>query len=326
MIKKLFHRINSMYNMSFGLFAAFISDYNEYRTSHSNKFTLANDERSILLLSHALEKGMSFTNKRPNWGGVKALTLCKALDSYIAHEGQKNEIFTLAINVLDRYSKDPFASTDKCTTESINKLTHKYNDLIGKKEAGSKEVTEPPYFDENTILSFFSTRRSVRLFSSVAISKGEINKALNIASYTPTACNRQTSKVYAFRDKEKIRKILDLQLGDQGWCTNADTLFVITGVATYFGGVYERHQAYIDGGLFAMNFIYGLHLQHIATCFKMFVRNPKVMKDFRKTCNIQENEIPIVLILAGHYSEESSECPVSSRFTVSCMLDGKDIS
>ena len=120
--------------------------------------------------------------------------------------------------------------------------------------------------------------------------------------------------------------ILDLQLGDQGWCTNADTLFVRTGVATYFGGVYERHQAYIDGGLFAMNFIYGLHLQHIATCFKMFVRNPKVMKDFRKTCNIQENEIPIVLILAGHYSEESSECPVSSRFTVSCMLDGKDIS
>ena len=105
MIKKLFHRINSMYNMSFGLFAAFISDYNEYRTSHSNKFTLANDERSILLLSHA-------------------------------HEGQKNEICTLAINVLVRYSKDPFASTDKCTTESINKLTHRYIDLIGKKEAG----------------------------------------------------------------------------------------------------------------------------------------------------------------------------------------------
>lgn len=254
------------------------------------------------------------------------MSLCKALDSYIAHNGQKNEIFTLAINVLYRYSKDPFASTDKCTRESIYKQTQQYNDLIGKKEVGSKQVIEPPYFDENTILSFFSSRSSVRTFSSEAISKEEINKALNIASYTPTACNRQTSKVYAFRDKEKIRKILDLQLGDQGWCNNADTLFVITGVATYFGGVYERHQTYIDGGLFAMNFIYGLHLQHIASCFKMFVREPKVMKDFRKTCNIPGNEMPIVLILAGHYSEEKSECPVSSRLSVSCMLDGKKIS
>lgn len=71
MIKRLLNRIHSMYRMSFDLFAAFISDYNEYRISHGKKYTLANDERSILLLSHALEKGMSFTNKRSNWGGER---------------------------------------------------------------------------------------------------------------------------------------------------------------------------------------------------------------------------------------------------------------
>ena len=115
MIKKLFHRINSMYNMSFGLFAAFISDYNEYRTSHSNKFTLANDERSILLLSHALEKGMSFTNKRPNWGGVKALTLCKASGYFInkCYVNTTNSNYHMTYNTSKGYSASYSYSSSK---------------------------------------------------------------------------------------------------------------------------------------------------------------------------------------------------------------------
>lgn len=259
-------------------------------------------------------------------GGVKALSLCKSLDSYIAHDGKRNEIFTLALNVLDKYSKDPFASSDNETRAAIKRLADKHKDIIGLMEVGTKQVSKPPLFDEDSIRDFFFTRSSVRSFSNIAITKGQIQVALDFASCTPTACNRQTSKVYAFRDRRKMQEILDLQLGDQGWCNNADTLFVITGITTYFGGVYERHQVYIDGGLFAMNFVYGLHLQHIASCFKMFVRTPKLMDKFRTVCNIPKNEVPIVLVLAGHYSDVESERPISHRIPVGCSLDGVNIS
>lgn len=66
MITRIMNRIRNMSNSYFGLLSTFISDFYEYRQSHSKKFALANDERTILLLSHALEKGMSFSNKRTN--------------------------------------------------------------------------------------------------------------------------------------------------------------------------------------------------------------------------------------------------------------------
>lgn len=62
-----------------------------------------------------------------------------------------------------------------------------------------------------------------------------------------------------------------------------------------------------------MNFVYGLHLNHVATCFKMFVREPKREKDFKKLANIPENEIPIILILAGHYKDAQVVSPKSVR-------------
>ena len=262
----------------------------------------------------------------PTGGGEKAHSLCKSLDSYIAHGGKRNELFTLALNVLDKYLKDPFASSDNKTRAAIIRLTNTNKDLKGVIDAGTKKVSLPPSFDEGSIRNFFTSRISIRSFSHAAITKEEIKTALDFASCTPTACNRQTSKVYAFRDRRKIQEILDLQLGDQGWCNNADTLFVITGIATYFGGIYERHQVYIDGGLFAMNFVYGLHIQHIASCFKMYVRAPKTMNEFRDVCNIPQNELPIVLVLAGHYPDKESESPLSHRFSVPCSLDGVNIS
>ena len=62
-----------------------------------------------------------------------------------------------------------------------------------------------------------------------------------------------------------------------------------------------------------MNFVYGLHLNHVATCFKMFVREPKREKEFKKLANIPENEIPIILILAGHYEDAQVVSPKSVR-------------
>ena len=75
MIKRIMNRIRNMSNSYFGLLTAFISDFYEYWQSHSKKFALANDERTILLLSHALEKGMSFSDKRTNWGGKGSFSL-----------------------------------------------------------------------------------------------------------------------------------------------------------------------------------------------------------------------------------------------------------
>ena len=266
-----------------------------------------------------------FQRKDKQLGGVKCKSLCNLTERYIALGGGITNQFTLTLNVLNSYSLDEFACKDTDLIFSINRLKSNYSYLIDTDFDGVKSVSEPPKFDVNKIEEFFYSRNSVRYFSKQPITENEILKASTFASCTPTACNRQTSKVYAFRDRDSIRQILENQLGDQGWCSNADTLFVITGIQTYFDSNYERYQVFVDGGLYAMNFDYGLHLQHIGSCFKMYVRDHNREKKFKKICNIPANEIPIVLILAGHYQEKPVHSPKSHRFKIPICVDGREI-
>ena len=95
---------------------------------------------------------------------------------------------------------------------------------------------------------------------------------------------------------------------------NADTIFIVTANGSYFNSTYESKEAYIDGGMYAMNLCMGLHMLKIGSCFKMFIRTPKIEKEFKRICGLQENEIPIVLLLAGHYDEEHlNRQPISVR-------------
>lgn len=302
---------------------SFWDDYVLYMRSHSRKFTRERLECQMLLQSHALEKGMSLTDKRSSWGGVKALSLCENIEKYTASGGKVNEVFILSVNVLHKYRKDDRSCKDAQLMERVNALCSHYSQYVNENSAGVTLVGTPPSFNKNDIRSFFDSRHSIRQFSEEPITDSEISAIVNFAECTPTACNRQSSRVYVYRERSKIAEILQNQLGDQGWCSGATALFVVTGCESLFGGVHERKQVYIDGGLYAMNLVYGMHLQHIASCYKMFVREPRRERVFKKICGIPANETPIVLVLAGHYTGYPVLCPRSHRFCTPTHIDGK---
>ncbi len=266
----------------------------------------------ILLISHSLEKGMCFINKKSNWGEAKAKNLLCLINKY-EHYG-RDEYYRLGLNVLYKYLLDKDSSKEKVLVDGIKAITTKYKTLLSPKEYGVRRVGECKAFDKKQIIEFFSTRASVRFYKEENVSTDDIINAYEIAKLTPTACNRQTCKVYVYKDETIKKQILDNQLGDQGWAGKAPVLFVITADLSRFCGTYEHSQALIDGGLFAMNFVWGLHLNHIASCFKMFIREHHLQKRFQQICDIPENEIPIVLVLGGYYKEEQIMCPMSHRF------------
>lgn len=268
---------------------------------------------SILLIVHSLEKGLSFQNKKDGFGGGKAKELITLIDAYIKRYGQ-DKVTSIAISVLDKYFKDAFASGDVVIREKYALLCMENNCIVNGDLGGVKHLYKPDFeLTYSSIFDYYEQRKSVRDFSDEPITDDEIRKALLLAKTTPTACNRQTSMVYVFKGKSVMNSLIQIQCGDQGWCMNADTLFVISGNQSYFGGVYERSQVFIDGGLYAMNFMMGLHAQKIASCFKMYVREPEIDKEFRRIAGLPENEIPIVLILAGHYPIYPSYIPISKR-------------
>lgn len=271
----------------------------------------------IMLLIHQLEKGLSHEVRRSDWGKEKAYRLIGYIES-LEPDMVQHMIVQTAISVLEKYKCDEAACKDTSLLRSIDALLELKQDSTAS-WSGFKIVNEPDFKkSDEAIWHFFKSRSSVREFSEKKISDEDFRNALDFASLTPTACNRQTSRVYKFEDKEIIKRILDTQLGDQGWCMNASTLFVLVSNASFFDINIESRQAYIDGGMYAMNFCMGLHLQHIATCFKMFVRSCKEEKKFRKVTGIKSQEIPIVLILAGYYPEDGHPiyAPLSHRLNL----------
>lgn len=295
----------------------FLSDYKKCM-KYSLGYPINTREKhtaQIMLLMHSLEKGLSMPDKKQGFGKEKSLKLSQMISKYNQKYG-RCETTDTAINILDAYLKCEFSTQDTPTRNTISRLITENRSVLIEGRGGTRSI-EKPSFDLSfmQILDFYSQRHSIRQYSRKPISPEEIKKAQMIAASTPTACNRQTSRLYSFRDKETIYRLLDNQLGGQGWCEDADTLFVITSDRSYFNGNYERAQPYVDGGLFAMNFVMGLHAQKIASCFKMFIKSPKREKKFKAIAGISDTEIPIVLILAGHYLDEPVLSPISHKQT-----------
>lgn len=296
------------------LFNYFWYDYKYYistnfLTAPKQKDTLA---ARIMLIVHQLEKGMSMTSNPRIFGGCKSVTLVALLREY-EKDNDYDEVYVLATNVLYEYSKNQWSTRDELERATIINFLEKHRNIINEGYAGTKKVSEPPVFNDSLIKEFFETRFSVRDFSKIPVSEDEITKAIEFAQVTPSACNRQTSRVHYYNDPAVVRAIIDNQLGDQGWCQNATGIVVITSNQSYFGHAYERYESLIDGGLYAMNLVYGLHLQHIATCFKMYVREPRRDILFKQITNIPHNEIPVVTILTGHYKDKHVTEPKSVR-------------
>ena len=292
----------------------FWSDFNYYRKQNLSTGNECKDQMRahIMLTMHQLEKGMSFTDSARFFGGQKADVLVDMVNNYI-ETYEKDELCKVAINVLNEYRKHINRTKDSAILAKIDCFCDKHSVDITEGIAGVKRISEPLNFDEAEIEYFFSSRSSVRDYSATPITNEEFESALHIASFTPSACNRQAARVHHIQSKEIIQKLIDNQLGSQGWCSKATSCFIVTINECYFGGGYERSQGLIDGGLYAMNFVWGLHLNHIASCFKMYIRYPKIDKEFRRISNIPENELPIVLIMAGHYKPSNVVSPKSER-------------
>jgi nitroreductase len=289
--------------------------YTMQNSKDNGKFTKDKSDANIMLLMHSLEKGMSFSNKKLGWGGKKAEQLVDLLIKHISLFEIDNQV-VVALSILNQYLKDPLSTKDLSIRQKIKELLYNHKELINDKIGGVKKIVSHDNFELSyqQILEFYKSRSSVRNFSDVHITDEEILKAKKMVSLTPSACNRQSSKVYVVRDRILVAKLLENQLGGQGWCENADVLFVVTSNCSYFSAEYERYQPYIDGGMYAINFDMALHSINIASCFKMYIRTPKRDFEFRKMLEIPNNEIPIILIFAGHYPDHLTYSPMSYRY------------
>lgn len=159
---------------------------------------------------------------------------------------------------------------------------------------------------------FCKSRHSIRNFTNKDVNIGDIHKAVKLAQTAPSACNRQSSRIYLVTKKDVVNQLLKLQGGCRGFGHLANKAIVITSNIQVYQGRKERNLSCVDGGIFAMNLLYALHYYGLGACPLMCGENSRRTRQVRDWLHIPIHERIIMLVAVGHIPRECN-VPESKR-------------
>jgi nitroreductase len=196
--------------------------------------------------------------------------------------------------------------------KSIDTELHDYPDRTPELQTPRKATSTLREGSFELLSDLAKDRRSVRAFTSSPINIDLIQKAMQVAQLSPSACNRQPWRVHHYNQRESIDAMLALQNGNRGFGHTIQTLLVLTSEASSFFDASERNEPYVDGGLFAMSLILALQAQGISSCCLNWCVEPKQDKAAHVQGHIPISERIIMYIAVG-YADTSALVPRSPR-------------
>ena len=292
-------------------FKLVIPEYHRLRLDFGGVNTYVDQQKLRFLIikeAHVIEKGLSLEDCRPGFGIPKVQRLLKKVKIFTEkYDDQEFLVFTLSI--VKRYVEfnRKCDSLDSEIEKQFNALEKKvtkwnaYESLFGgEMHIKRKEVEEATIIP---FLKFVKTRHSVRTFTGDPVSKELLTKAIEIASFTPSACNRQPWGVFVFTKKENIINILDIQTGARQFKEKVGALIIVTStMKAFFGG--ENNQWFINGGMYSMSLIYAIHSLGLG-CVPLNMGIPQDRLDkIYAIGHIDSSQVPVLMIAIGHLPNE----------------------
>lgn len=228
-----------------------------------------------------------------------------------------------ATDVLDEYFKVVGSSTLTDKAREIYRFTYK-NLLDGQDTASSflpQLSSFKPYSYEQLpkndisfeqIRRLFIRRRSVRWYQNKHVPIKLVQRAANIASFAPSACNRQPYRFLFCNNKKKAVAIANSAGGTVGFAENLPAIIAVVGDLSAFPYERDRHLIYIDGSLAVMQLMLALETLGLSTCS---INWPEVDANERKIRSLIELEDyeRVVMLLAVGYADTDGGIPYSQK-------------
>jgi nitroreductase len=259
---------------------------------------------------HGIEKGLSLANPRGWFGQVLIERLTANLEKYIQAYG-RDDLTTIAGDSLSSYYKFSFGAEggsrksggDFRVGEPTKAAYRGPGDLECLGDAGGVQMVE-----KNRIINaaridfeaFVKSRHSVRHFSQEPVDANLIKKAVEMAIFTPSVCNRQAWRVYGIYDNVLKAISLELQRGNRGFTDQISKVLIVTCDLENFSSVGERNQAWVDGGMFAMSLVYALHAEGLGTCCLNWCKTQQTDVALRRAIGLPDNEVVIMMLAVGN--------------------------
>lgn len=274
----------------------------KYNASNHTDKDMEKMQYTLLRENHTLEKGMSMRNPRKGFGQERVLNLLGRLNKYVDLYIDKDAMFlNYPLSTIKRYIDYTKANGVEIPIieEEFSKLAKRIGKITIDTHAGIKTINRDDIIKvcNSSFESLLYSRHSIRYFSEEPVDKELIEKALTLAQRTPSACNRQGWLTHVFTGENSV-KLIKWQGGSRGFEDEIRCSILVTANLKAFLS-YEVHQAYVDGGLYAMNLINALHSLGLGTIPLScgFSRERlKGLSDF----DIPENQVPILIIGIGN--------------------------
>jgi len=143
-------------------------------------------------------------------------------------------------------------------------------------------------------------RRSVRWFKSEPVPDDLLNRAIEVATNTPSACNRQPYTFFVVNSVSDAPTIAGLAMGTSGYAHNIPCLIVVVGNLSAYAHERDRHLIYIDSSLAAMQLMLALETQGLSTCPINWPDIASRDRAMQKALSLAAYEKPIMLIAVGY--------------------------
>jgi nitroreductase len=265
---------------------------------------------------HRLEKGLI---SRPRRSVFAREYIDQTVSSFIvlssdAEYSSTNPLCQWAGSVLHEY----FNCTDKGVDEKLDRCRTEFESFLNgqlgcdsAKKPYKRDLT-PLKITVDELESLAIRRRSVRWYEDRPVPREILDKAVEIAGYSPSACNRQPFEFRIFDDPAIIKDLADLPMGTRGFNHQFPVFIVIVGKLYAYPFNRDRHVIYIDASLAAMAMQFALEVQGISTCSINWPDIPDRERRMAKALNLLPDERVVMCMSAG-YPDPEGMVPYSQK-------------
>ena len=259
----------------------------------------------IVMGYHVLEKGLTMPRRRLGFGRPAALNLARLVEAFETRHGADPQA-THATAVLRAYRELHAA-------EAMPRLDAFLAARPDVPPAVEPHVRRDDYFaaKDAPFPAFAASRHCVRHFAG-PVPRETIERAITIAMTAPSACNRQHARVHVVDSPALRDQFFALQGGTRGFGQDADKVLIVTADLSTVRWAWERHDAFTNGGIFALNLCYALHHEGVANCILHWSVPPKSDAAARTLLGIPAQE-EIVLSIACGTPPDEFDVPASPR-------------
>jgi nitroreductase len=155
-------------------------------------------------------------------------------------------------------------------------------------------------------------RRSVRFYLPKSVSRTDIDKAIEIALLSPSACNRQPFEFKIIDDSNLLKEIVPFIPGAEGFGEGLPVLVVVVGKLRAFFNERDRHLIYIDASLTSMSFMFALETLGISSCCINCPETNQLNKKVGDKLRLGADERIILFVSLG-YANPDGMIPFSKK-------------